>query len=56
MTTSTPARFGAVRAEARTVFVDVEGADAVAALARYFGDEDAGFSFTEDEEEHGLSS
>ena len=32
------------------VFVDVEGAHAVAALARDFGDEGAGFSFAENEE------
>jgi hypothetical protein len=52
-TTSTPARLGAVSAR-RARSRDVERADAVAALARDFGDEAAGFSFAEYEDEHGL--
>ena len=52
MTTSTPARLGAVSAEACAVLVDVERAHAVAALASDFGDESAGFSFAENEDEH----
>ena len=41
---------GQVRSRERRgmrVFVDVEGAHAVAALARHFGDERAGFSFAQ---------
>jgi hypothetical protein len=35
------------------VLNNVEGADAVAAFARHLRDERAGFSFAENEDEHG---
>ncbi len=38
------------------VLVDVEGAHAVAALARHLGDERTGFSFAQNENEHGSAS
>ena len=55
ITTSTPARFGAVSADGAPVFANIEGAHAVAALARNFGHQRSGLSFAENEEEHLLS-
>ena len=53
MTASTPASVGARQRRGAGVLVDVHGAHAVAALAGYFGDQRAGLSLSEDEEQHG---
>ena len=51
MTASTPARVGRGERGGVLIFVDVECAHAVAAFACDFGDERAGLSFAENEEQ-----